>query len=375
VSPSTGDVLLTGATGFIGMELLARYLERSDRQIVTLVRAGSREGARARIEAVLENIFGPRWPELADRVQALPADMTAPGMGLERRDREGLAERVTTIVHSAASVSFTLPLEEAREINVGGTQRMLEFAELAHERGGLECYGHVSTAYVAGTHAGRFCERDLDVGQSFHNSYEQSKFEAEQLVRAREGLPSKILRPSIVVGDRNSGWTAAFNVLYWPLRALSRGLFSVVPAIPTAPVDVVSIDYVADAVHALCEQSGGAGETYHLIAGPNASTMAEIIGRASRYFRRPAPEVLPPAEFAALPAHSVAQGSALEAGQAYFPYFSIDTVFEDEATRARLEPEGILASPLSDYLERLLDFATRSRWGKRPIARVDAVPT
>jgi long-chain acyl-CoA synthetase len=228
---------------------------------------------------------------------------------------------------------------------------------------------------VAGTHAGCFGERDLDVGQSFRNSYEQSKFEAEQLVRARDGLPSKILRPSIVVGDRNSGWTAAFNVLYWPLRALSRGLFSVVPAVPTALVDVVSVDYVADAVHALCEQRGGAGETYHLTAGPNASTIAEIMSRASRYFRRPEPEVLPPAEFAALQARSVSQDSALEAGEAYFPYFSIDTVFEDEATRARLEPQGILASPLSDYLDRLLDFATRSRWGKRPIARVDAVAT
>ncbi|HWD75729.1 MAG TPA: SDR family oxidoreductase [Solirubrobacteraceae bacterium] len=374
MSRSTGDVLLTGTTGFVGMELLARYLERSDRQIVALIRAGNANGAQARMDAVLENLFGESWREVAGRVHVVAADMTAPGLGLEANDRDRLAERVTTIVHCAASVSFTLPLEEAREINVAGTRRMLEFAELAQARGGLDCYGHVSTAYVAGTHAGRFCERDLDVGQSFHNSYEQSKFEAEQLVRACGGLPSKILRPSIVVGDRNSGWTSAFNVLYWPLRALSRGLFSVVPAIPTAPVDVVSIDYVADAVHALCEQSGGAGETYHLIAGPNASTIAEIMGRASRYFRRPAPEVLTPAEFAALPSRSAAEDSALEAGQAYFPYFSIDTVFEDEATRARLEPEGILASPLSDYLERLLDFATRSRWGKRPIARVDAVP-
>jgi thioester reductase-like protein len=374
VTVSPGAVLLTGTTGFIGMELLARYLERSDRRIVALVRAGSPEGAQARIEAVLENLLGARWREHAHRVEAVPADVTAPGLGLAPAERERIADRVTTIVHSAASVSFSLPLAEAREINVAGTRRILELAELAHTRGGLECYGHVSTAYVAGNHAGRFCERDLDLGQSFHNSYEQSKFEAEQLVR-RAGLPSKILRPSIVVGDRHSGWTSAFNVLYWPLRALSRGLFSVVPAVPTAPVDVVSVDYVADAIYALCEQRGGAGETYHLIAGRNASTISEIADRASRYFRRPAPEVLPPAEFAALPSGSVAEDSALAAGSVYFPYFSIDTVFDDEATRARLEPEGILASPLSDYLDRLLDFATRSRWGKRPIPRIDALVT
>jgi thioester reductase-like protein len=374
MSPSRGDVLLTGTTGFVGMELLARYLQRSDRRIVALVRAGSAEGARARVDAVLENLFGSRCGQHRDRVDAIAADLTAPGMGLDRGLRERLASRVTTIVHGAASVSFTLPIEEAREINVAGTRRMLDFAELAHEHGGLQCYGHISTAYVAGTHAGCFAERDLDLGQAFHNSYERSKFEAEQLVLARAGLPSTIMRPSIVVGDRHNGWTAAFNVLYWPLRAFARGLFTAVPAIPSAPVDVVSIDYVADAVHALCESGAGSGQTYHLTAGSQASTMGEIAGLASRYFRRPLPQVLPPAEFAALKRGAV-ELSALDASRAYFPYFSIGTVFDDKASRARLEPKGIHASPLHEYLERLLDFATRSRWGKRPISRVDAFAT
>jgi long-chain acyl-CoA synthetase len=247
---------------------------------------------------------------------------------------------------------------------------MLEFAARANDEGGLRRYAHISTAYVAGTHHGGFAECDHDRGQDFRNSYERSKFEAEALVRAA-GLPATILRPSIVVGDRRSGWTSAFNVLYWPLRAFARGLFTAVPAVPNAPVDVVSVDYVADAIHALCEADGGVGETYHLTAGPEASTIGEIASLASRYFRRPIPRVLPPAEFAAL-TQSVTAGSALDAGREYFPYFSIDTVFESAVTRARLEPLGISTSPLRDYLERLLDFATRSRWGKRPIARWNA---
>ncbi len=373
MSPLNRDVLLSGATGFVGMEVLARYLERSDRRIVTLVRAADDEAARGRVDTVLENLFGFRAPRYRDRVDAFAADVTAPGLGIDDGLRHRLARRVSTIIHSAASVSFTLPLTEAREINVAGTRRMLELAELARECGGLECYGHISTAYVAGTHAGRFAECHFDLGQSFRNSYERSKFEAEQLVRAHNRLPTKILRPSIVVGDRNSGWTAAFNVIYWPLRALSRGVFAAVPADPAAPVDVVSIDYVADGVYALCEQQGGSGETYHLTSGANASTIAEIIGRTSRYFRRPAPKVLAPEEFAALPPGTAAQDSALAAGRVYFPYFSVDTVFEDTETRARLEPEGIVASPLRDYLDRLLEFATLTRWGKRPITRVDAL--
>jgi len=368
---SSGDVLLTGTTGFVGMELLERYLERSRRNVIALVRADSADGARARVDAVLENLFGARAREHRHRVQAVAADMTSPGLGLSDYERERIADRVTTIVHSAASVSFTLGLEEAREINLAGTRRMLELAELARQRGGLDCYGHVSTAFVAGTHPGGFAECDLDLGQAFHNSYEQSKFEAEQLVRAQSQLPYTILRPSIVVGDRNNGWTAAFNVLYWPLRAFARGLFTAVPAIPSAPVDVVSIDYVADATFVLCESGCGTGATYHLTAGEHASTIAEIAGLASRYFRRPLPQVLPPAEFAELTL-GAAERSALNAGSEYFPYFCMDGVFEDAQTRARLEPHGITTAPLRDYLDRLLDFATRSRWGKRPITRVDA---
>jgi thioester reductase-like protein len=370
VTGSRGAVLLTGATGFVGMELLARYLERTDRPVAVIVRSAGGEAARGRVDAVLENLFGARARRYARRVTAVAGELTVPRLGLDPARWERLAAGVSTIVHSAASVSFALPLEEARAVNLEGTRQVLELARRAEELGGLERYAHISTAYVAGTHAGRFFEGDLDVGQAFHNSYEQSKFEAEQLVRSYAELPFTILRPSIVVGDRHSGWTAAFNVLYWPLRALARGLFPAIPASEAAPVDVVSIDYVADAIHSLCEEPGGLGETYHLTAGPQASTMGEIVDLASGYFRQPTPRFMTPAEFASVQ-HEVAR-SALERGRVYFPYFSVSTTFDDVATRSRLEPAGIRVSPLRDYLGRLLDFATRSGWGKRPIARVEA---
>jgi thioester reductase-like protein len=371
MSIAHGDVLLTGTTGFVGMELLARYLQRGERDVVTLVRAGSHEAAQARLDAVLENLFGADAPDYRPRVHAMAADMTAPDLGLTEAERVAVAERVTKIIHSAASVSFSLPLEEARAINREGTRRMLELAELAQARGGLECYAHVSTAFVAGDHSGSFAECDHNVGQAFHNSYEQSKFEAEELIRSHDSLPYTILRPSIVAGDRNNGWTSAFNVLYWPLRAFARGLFTAVPAIPSAPVDVVSIDYVADAAYQLCETSCGTGATYHLTAGEHASTIAELAGLASRYFRRPVPKVVPPAEFAAMTL-GAAERKAMEAGSAYFPYFCMEGRFDDREARKRLEPHGITTAPLREYVDCLLDFATRARWGKRPIARADA---
>jgi thioester reductase-like protein len=368
----TGKVLLTGATGFVGMEVLARYLERTDRDLTCLVRADSDTAAQARLDQVLDNLFGDRASAYAARITAIPAELTADSLGLapERRDR--IAAETDTIVHSAASVSFSMPLDEARAVNVEGTRRMLEFARLTRASGGLHRYAQVSTAYVAGTHSGRFSENDLDLGQSFRNSYEQSKFEAEQLVRTSEDeLPWMILRPSIVVGDRDSGWTSAFNVLYWPLRALSVGLFRSVPAVPEAPVDVVSIDYVADAIFELCEGPSEPRQTYHLTAGTSCSTMGEIMTSACDYFRRPAPVVVPPAEFIAN--SDAGSDAALEAGSIYFPYFAVGAEFDNTLTRTRLSQAGIEPEPLNSYLERLLDFATRSRWGKRPIARAQAV--
>jgi thioester reductase-like protein len=361
-------ILLTGATGFVGMELLARYLERTQRPVVTLIRARDDAQAQARLDEVLANMLGDNASRYRGRVTALAGELTAPHLGLDPQRWSALAAELGMIVHSAASVSFSLPLDEARAINLEGTRRMLELAERAEA---LERYAHISTAYVAGTHEGSFGEHDLDVGQGFRNSYEQSKFEAEQLVRSA-GVPFTILRPSIVVGERRSGWTAAFNVLYWPLRALSRGLFTAVPAIPSAPVDVVPVDYVADAIQSLCEREDGLGATFHLTAGGDASTILEIANAAARYFKRPLPEVLSPADFATR-ACPDRERSAMAAGTAYFPYFAVSTVFDNTATRALLEPAGILAAPLGDYLERLLDFATRSRWGKNPIGRAEAL--
>src|SRR5919198_641780 len=221
-----GALLLTGATGFVGMEVLARYLERTDRRIYPPVRAGDAAQAEQRLRSALRLILGR-------------GDTYTGGI-------------------TAASVSFSLPLPRAREINVAGTRRLLELAEHCRDRGGLRRFSYVSTAYVAGTHAGEFREDQLEVGQDFRNAYERSKFEAEQLVRSyRDRLPIQIFRPSIVVGERATGWTAAFNVLYAPLKAFARGAYTALPAPRSSPVDVVPVDYVADAVFELFHRPMG----------------------------------------------------------------------------------------------------------------------
>jgi len=273
-----GDaVLLTGATGFVGTELLARYLQLTDRTIYVLIRAENERHARERLREALRCALGAAEPYL-HRVHALPGDITHERLGLEPQAAVAAAREISEIVHGAASVSFDLELEPARAINVQGTRRMLDFAELCRLQGGLRRFTYISTAYVAGTHRGAFREDDLDVGQGFRNSYEQSKFEAELLVRTYgERLAVTVVRPSIVVGDRHSGWTSSFNVLYWPLRALAKGSYPVLPARRGAPVDVVSVDYVADAIVALAGSADAAGQTYHLTASQDAITIGELL--------------------------------------------------------------------------------------------------
>jgi thioester reductase-like protein len=377
-APMSGGVLLTGATGFVGMELLARYLERTDRRIYALVRGASEREVAARLKRTLLCLFGADHP-YAERVVVVRGDITRPGLGLGSK-RDQLAERVSEIVHGAASVSFQLGLEDLRQINVEGTRRVLEFAERADARGGLRRFSYISTAYVAGEHAGCFSEDELDVGQRFRNAYEQSKFEAECLVtRARRRLPVTVLRPSIIVGERDSGWTQSFNVLYWPLRVYARGAYTVLPARRDAPVDVVPVDYVADAIFALSQAREAEGATFHLTAGAHASSVGELVELASAFFERPPPRLIEPSLYRHVVHPLLVRGirdersrRALKRSEVFFPYFAARARYDDRRSRVALRGTGIGPTPLHTYFDRLLEFAHAADWGRRQIPRASA---
>jgi thioester reductase-like protein len=375
---TTDAVFLTGATGFVGMELLARYLQRTERRVYALVRARDDREAEARIERTLDGLFGPANP-YSGRVVAVRGDITRPGLGVAG-GVDWLAEQVSEVVHGAASVSFELEAQCARAINVDGTRRVLELAERCHARGGLRRVSYISTAFVAGEHAGCFSEDDLDVGQRFRNAYEQSKFEAECLIaRAHGQLPITIFRPSIIVGERDSGWTASFNVLYWPLRAFSRGTYLALPARRDAPVDVVPVDYVADAMFALSQAREAEGATFHLTAGTHVSRVGELVEMAAAFFKRPVPHLLEPSLYRRVVHPLVLRAAgdersrrALTRSELFFPYFAMQAGFDDRRTRVALRGAGIGTTPLPMYFDRLVQFALAAEWGRRPISRARA---
>lgn len=379
IVPGTGEaILLTGATGFVGMAVLARLLEDGDRDVVALVRAGSPAQANARLNAVLGSVCDA--PERhRGRVRAVCGDLTAPDLGLGR-DREWVAEEVGEIIHGAASVAFDLPLAEARSINVEGTRRVLDLAEDCVARGGgLRRMTYVSTAYVAGDRRGLAGEAELDLGQGFRNAYEQSKHEAERVVCGRrDRLPVTIVRPSIVVGDRGTGWTASFNVVYGPLRAFACGTYPVIPGRRDAVLDVVTVDYVADAILALAASPAADGGTFHVVAGDQATTLGEFAGLAARRFDRRAPHLVPLRIYRSV-LHPLIVRRAdprarrrLVRSEVYFPYFSLDLRFDDHRARELLNPLGIRAAPVREYFDTLIDFAEAAEWGRTPIGRARA---
>jgi thioester reductase-like protein len=362
-------VLLTGATGFVGTALLTRYLTRTDRHVIALVRAASAADADARLRRVLHDVFPPGLADAhARRCTAVAADLLRPELGLAADDREVLAERASEVVHCAASVSFDLPLPEARQVNAAGARRVGHLADLCAARGeGLRRLVHVSTAYVAGDHAGVFTEDDRRGDGTFRNTYEQTKQEAEELLRAwRPSLPLQVVRPSIVVGERGTGWTRAFNVLYWPLQMFARGRLPVIPAMRDAPVDVVPVDYVADAVLGLERSPAG---TYHAVAGEHASTVGEIVAMASRHFGIPEPALVAPGVLQLVPdgAPTDAQRRALAKARVYFPYFSMRVRFDDARARRELAPAGIATERLGAFFGDLMDYAQRADWGRAAV--------
>jgi thioester reductase-like protein len=357
-----GALLLTGASGFLGQSLLLRWLTRTEAPATVLVRAPDDRAAQARVADLLEDLGAT--DEQRERVRALAADIT-------HLDAPDLARRVlagdrpiTDVVHSAACVRFDQPLAGARAVNVGGTGRLLALAQRLHAGRPLRRYVQVSTAYVAGDHAGRFSESDRWLGQGFRNTYEQTKLEAEELVAAHaEDLPVQIVRPSIVVGDRASGWTAAFNVLYVPLRALVAGALDAVPERDQGLLDVVPVDYVADGLLALADAPAD-GRTYHLTAGRHALTVGDLADAACRATDRRPPSRVSADTFAAILGRSSA-GRVLAAhlGE-YLPYLDVHTRFDAAHAEAHLAPRGIRVSPLTEYLPRLIAFAQERRWGR-----------
>jgi len=367
-------VLLTGATGTVGRELLGRMLRSPDTRVICLVRAGSGEDAQQRLDRTIDDLPGtPITSDQRHRASAVAGDLTRNRLGVSDRQWDGLANEVTRIVHGAASVTWNLTLAESRAINVGGTERMLHLARDGRRRGALRRFDYLGTCMAAGKRQGLIAEDDLDGSHGFHNTYEQTKFEAEQLVRKHAGeLAPSIFRLAMVVGNSKSGYTSTFNVMYWPLKMMARGRIVAAPGDRGSILDMVPLDFVGDAIETLSADPAQRGKSFHIAAGPAACTVGDVLDLAVRRFGVRQPLLIHPRAFRLLRPllYSVVWGKRRETmkkGRVYMPYLSYRTRFDTSHVRAALEPAGIRPPAVREYFEQLIDYAIATDWGRRRV--------
>jgi thioester reductase-like protein len=349
-------ILITGFPGFLGSALLPRLLGRaSDTDALCLVQTKFANLARERL-AALES----EHPSLRGRVRLVAGDITRPGLDLEHPGV--LQTSVREIYHLAAIYDLDVRRDVGMRINVDGTRNVLEFANGCSS---LERFQYVSTCYVSGGHPGVFTERDLDVGQTFHNFYEETKYLAEvEVQQATEaGLPTTIYRPTIVVGDSRTGATQKYDGPYTALRLLLRqpriALLPVIGDVSKTRMNVVPRDFVVDAIAHLSGIEGSRGLVYHL-ADPTPPTVGEIIdamGVATRRQVIRVPLPLAPAKVALRYVPGLHGLLQIPAGA--LDYFVHPTSYATTNTEAGLAGTGIRVTPLAACLGPMAEFVRR----------------
>lgn len=350
MAESPGEVLFTGFPGFIGARLLPRLLQLSPEwRFRCLVQERFRAQAEAELAAIEREHAGARG-----RLGIVVGDITRENLGLEATEARALCRRVEGAFHLAAVYDLAVPRELGWRINVEGTRSVLRFLQDAPR---LDRLHYVSTAYVSGRATGLFRETDLDVGQSFKNHYEETKFLAEVDV-AKSGLPATVYRPGIVVGDSRTGETAKFDGPYFVLSAMQRlpspGVFPRVGS-GTNRVDLAPVDYVVEAMARLATTRGSRGRTYHLTdpAPPTVLETARLF--AAALGKRFAYVPVPPRIAAAAFRPAVVQrffGMPVQA----LEYFHHECRHDPANALQDLEPIAVRCPPFASYVDRLVGF-------------------
>lgn len=357
-------IFITGSTGLLGNYLLKGLLsKRSSKieRIIALSRGRTQKEARERVERLLLKIYPDlrNKPDILSLLEVVSGDITRENLGLSNETYKKLVKSITLIYHSAAMCEFKIPLSFIREANVKGTKNVLELALTAKRGGRFKQVHHISTVAVAGDRKGIFYEKNLDLGQGFNNTYEQSKFEAEKLVveYRNKGLAISIYRPAIITGDCKTGYTNNFKMLYQPLHLFNFELFKEIPADKNTRYSFCPVDYVAEAIIRISfDRNLNDNSTYHIV-NPNTVTFGFFLNEAANYFKFRKPKFIPKEEFC-LEKFSPAQFGLIEP---YAPYFNYKLRFDSSAAKRILRPTNFKwPKPNKIFFKRLFKFCIQS---------------
>jgi len=257
-------VLLTGGTGFVGTHVARQLIGQTDSRLIVLVRGENQENAILRLKRAWWE-----WPELSqhigNRIEVLAGDLSKPNFVLEKDNYDRLVKNTTHIIHTAANTTPNLSYEALHSINVLGTENIIAFAKAIEHDHGLDRLSHISTAYVAGKQKGRIEESTLSSESGFSSIYEKTKYESEMLVEnAKDELHISVFRLGLVIGDSKTGAAKTFNTIYYLLRQYFTGNLRFIPTSSNFKLNVVPVDYVAEAVSKLTFDERAVGLTFHL---------------------------------------------------------------------------------------------------------------
>src|SRR5437763_5126035 len=200
---------VTGATGFIGRNLVERLLEREG-TIYVLVREGSK-GRLAELRS--------RWGTDEERVVGIVGDLSQPRLGVSDEDLSRLRGKIDHLFHLAAIYDMTADAESQRVANVEGTRHMVEFAS-AVEAGRIHM---VSSIAAAGLYRGTWREDMFEEAEDLDNHpYFRTKHDSEGIVRTECTRPWRIYRPGIVVGNSETGEMDKIDGAYYFFKLIRR---------------------------------------------------------------------------------------------------------------------------------------------------------
>jgi thioester reductase-like protein len=367
---------MTGGTGLVGKNLIPRLLCTFPNSTITLlVRGEDEDEAQERTQTIARDIAGEfNIPDAVERIEGMLGDVGLDHCGLSQRQRDRIVAEATHIVHGAATIRFDHPLEEARALNCGGTRRLLAIAHMCAEKGKLERFVYLGSSSVSGQRGGHIYEDELEMGQKFFNTYEQSKNESERIVRNNfDKIPCTVFRPSIIIGDSRTGKTSTFNVIYIPLRLVQKGLLTYVPGTRDTLMDLVPIDWVDDAMAYILAQEESVGKVFHITAGPDrAARLDEVVVAAVRYFDKHTPlkhprtmEFISKEEYekrrAAMRGREDALMSQLDT---LLPYVTVNRLFDSTNADKLLEGSGIEFPLFKNYSDKIFEYCVKTNWGK-----------
>ncbi|EPH43897.1 amino acid adenylation domain-containing protein [Streptomyces aurantiacus] len=273
------QVLLTGATGFLGTFLLDRLLRTTRARVHLPVRARDAEHAGRRVAAARAKYGLPPLEQVVDpgRVVCLPADLARPRLGLTDGQAAELTGCLDLVLHSAAQVNFLYPYAELRAVNVNGTREVLRLA--APRRVPVHFISTVATLAGFGTAGVRHVteETPLDHGDHLTLGYAESKWAAEALVldAGARGLPVSVFRPYEITGEQAGGVCNVETAICSLFKTVAET--GVAPDIPL-PLDFVPVDHAAAAIAHIATTDPPGRHVYHL-TNPRPAAFHDVLRR------------------------------------------------------------------------------------------------